>query len=101
MEITVRDWKRSDLSEIQRIWLDYCRNLPRSDMRLSPDSRDRIGEWFRDRFKQPSGIGFIAEADATLAGFLIGRIDEWDSVPPIIEPRRIGMIDAVYVHERL
>ena len=35
-----------------------------------------------------------------MAGFLIGRIDDWESIPPVIKPRRIGIIDAVYVSEQ-
>jgi GNAT superfamily N-acetyltransferase len=38
--------------------------------------------------------------DGTCVGFLIGRIDEWESTPPVLEPRKMGIIDAVYVEEQ-
>ena len=56
-------------------------------------------EWLTLRFMQSPRMGFIAEKDEIAAGFLIARIDDWESSPPIIEPRRIGVIDAVYVGE--
>jgi GNAT superfamily N-acetyltransferase len=99
MEISIREWKRDDLFKIQSKWLDYCRTAARSDMQLKPDVETAMAKWLMARFKQTSSIGYIAEEYATLAGFLIGRIDDWESVPPLIEPRRIGIIDAVYVVE--
>jgi len=101
MEISIREWKKDDLFKIQAQWLDYCRTAARSDMRLKPESEAAMAQWLTSLFKQSSSIGYIAEEDATLAGFLIGRIDDWESVPPVIEPRRIGIIDAVYVNEDL
>jgi len=99
MQISIREWEKKDLSKIQEAWLDYCRNAARSDMQLKPDFEKAMAQWLIDRFKQTSTIGFVAESDGTLAGFLIGRIDDWESVPPVIESRRIGIIDAVYVTE--
>jgi ribosomal protein S18 acetylase RimI-like enzyme len=99
MEISIREWDLKDLPKIQDAWLDYCRNAARSDMQLKPDFDKAMAQWLRGRFKQSSTIGFVAESGESLAGFLIGRIDDWESVPPVIEPRRIGIIDAVYVTE--
>jgi GNAT superfamily N-acetyltransferase len=99
MEINVRDWTRDDLPQIQTYWLDYCRSGNRSDMKLRPDADPAMKQWLADRFRELSSFGFVAEADTVVAGFLIGRVDDWDSVPPVIETRRIGMIDAVYVTE--
>ena len=56
-------------------------------------------EWLSIRFAQSPRMGFIAEKNEIAAGFLIGRVDDWDSSPPVIKPRRIGIIDAVYVGE--
>jgi ribosomal protein S18 acetylase RimI-like enzyme len=56
-------------------------------------------QWLNTRFRQVNGLGLVAETGGGIAGFLIGRIDDWESVPPVIEPRRIGIIDAVYVSE--
>ena len=99
MEIKIRQWNRDDLPHIQQAWLDYCRHAGRSDMRLRSDSEAIMKEWLRVRFKQPTSMGLVAEKEANIAGFLIGRIDDWESVPPVIESRRIGIIDAVYVTE--
>jgi len=99
MEISIREWEKKDLPKIQEVWLDYCRHAARSDMQLKPDSEQAMARWLLGRFKQTSTIGFVAESDGSLTGFLIGRIDDWESVPPVIESRRIGIIDAVYVIE--
>src|SRR5262244_2564683 len=99
MEINVRDWNREDLPQIQRAWLGYFKNVARSDMHLRPDAETTMKQWLNTRFRQVNGLGLVAETDRVIAGFLIGRIDDWESVPPVIEPRRIGIIDAVYVCE--
>jgi ribosomal protein S18 acetylase RimI-like enzyme len=99
MEINVRDWNREDLPQIQRAWLGYFKSVARSDMHLRPDAETAMKQWLNTRFRQVNGLGFAAETSGVIAGFLIGRIDDWESVPPVIEPRRIGIIDAVYVSE--
>src|SRR6476660_7889389 len=75
MEINIRDWNRQDLTQIQIAWLDYCQNVARSDMRLRPDAQSAMKQWLAFRFRQPHSLGFVAEADGNVAGFLIGRID--------------------------
>lgn len=99
MEITIREWNQADLLLIQRDWLDFYRNAARSDMKLRPRAEREMTEWLMSRYKQAASFGLIAERDGVMAGFLIGRVDEWESVPPIIEPRRLGIIDAVHVSE--
>jgi len=99
MEINIRKWAQADLPEIRSKWLDYCRTAARSDMRLKHNFEAAMAQWLTGRFKQSSSIGYVAEHDGTIAGFLIARVDDWDSVPPVIESRRIGIIDAVYVGE--
>jgi GNAT superfamily N-acetyltransferase len=99
MEISIREWQKKDLFKIQSKWLDYCRTAARSDMRLKPGFETAMAEWLTTRFKQSSSIGYVAETNRMFVGFLIGRVDDWESVPPVIEPRRIGIIDAVYVNE--
>jgi len=98
--MNIREWSREDLAQIQRAWLEYYQAAARADMRLRPDAGDAMKQWLIARFRQRESLGFVAEMDLQLAGFLIGRIDDWESVPPVIEPRRIGIIDAVYVDER-
>jgi GNAT superfamily N-acetyltransferase len=100
MEISIREWDRKDLFKIQSKWLDYCRTAARSDMRLKPDFESAMAEWLMVRFRQSSSIGYVAEILDAFAGFIIGRINDWESVPPVIERRRIGIIDAVYVTEQ-
>jgi GNAT superfamily N-acetyltransferase len=98
MEI-IRNWNREDLIKIQESWLQYCKDVARSDMQLRPNAEVTMKQWLTSRFRQPSIMGFVAESNGEFAGFLIGRIDDWESVPPVIEPRRIGIIDAVYVED--
>jgi GNAT superfamily N-acetyltransferase len=99
MEINIREWDRSDLTKIQYHWLDYCRTAARSDMKLKKGAEDAMTRWLTSRFRQSSSVGYVANSGETIAGFLIGRVDDWESVPPVIESRRIGIIDAVYVSE--
>ena len=97
MEMNIREWSRADLVEIRRAWLEFCRNAARSDMRLKREPELAMMDWLTSRFQQPATFGLIAETKNRIGGFLIGRVDEWESVPPVIEPRKIGIIDAVYV----
>jgi GNAT superfamily N-acetyltransferase len=99
MEINIREWDRQDLLKIQRAWLRYFKSVARSDMHLRPDAAAAMKEWLSARYRQKNSLGLVAEFNDMIAGFLIGRIDDWESVPPVIEIRRIGMIDAVYVAE--
>jgi len=99
MEMSIREWRRADLTQIKRAWIDYCRSVARSDMRFRTNAEAAMMEWLSVRFRQSPGMGFIAEQDESVAGFLIARVDDWESSPPVIEPRRIGIIDALYVSE--
>ena len=98
MEIAIRDWKVGDSEDILRAWLDFCRTAPRPDMRLKPDCERAMKKWLLSRFRESNSFGFVAEKNAAWAGFLIGRVDEWESTPPVLEPRKLGIIDAVYVN---
>ncbi len=100
MEINIRDWTRNDLSEILGLWLRVWPDAARSDMKLKADPKALMTNWLLSRFKEPSAFGFVAEEGPKFAGFLMGRIDRWESVPPVIEPRKLGIIDALYVDER-
>jgi len=100
MEITVREWGRDDLSQIQQAWLQHFQSVARSDMQVRPDADSGMKQWLAARFRQPNSVGLVAETNRIVAGFLIGRIDDWESIPPVIKPRRIGIIDAVYVSEQ-
>jgi ribosomal protein S18 acetylase RimI-like enzyme len=100
MEISIRIWKPTDSEKILALWLEFCRNAARSDMRLKPDSARLMRQWLLSRLREPASIGFVAEKDGSCVGFLIGRIDEFESTPPVLEPRRLGIIDAVYVDEQ-
>ena len=98
-EIDIREWQRGDLAKIQRDWLEFCRQATRSDIRLKPDCEIAMANWLAYRFKESEAFGFIAELDRKAVGFLIGRVGDWESVPPVVEPRKLGIIDAVYVNE--
>jgi GNAT superfamily N-acetyltransferase len=100
MEINIREWNAGDADRMSSSWLDYCRSAARSDMHLRPDSERVMRQWLLSRLREPESIGFVAEDEGSYAGFLIGRIAEWESTPPVLEPRRLGIIDAVYVDEK-
>jgi GNAT superfamily N-acetyltransferase len=99
MEINIRTWTFDDLSQIRQAWLLYCQTAARSDMQLRPDANSAMQRWLSGRFREPQSLGLVAEMSGKVAGFLIGRIDDWESVPPVLEIRRIGRIDAVYVSD--
>ena len=99
MKISIREWRRDDLPAIQSAWLDFCREGARSDMRLKPDAGPALMAWLISRFRENTTLGFIGETSNAWAGFLIGRVGQWESVPPVVEPRKLGIIDAVYVDE--
>src|SRR5262245_55773855 len=99
MEIYIREWKQGDLAELNRAWLDFCRGSLRADMRLVRDPEGAMMEWLNLRFQQPDTLGLIAESAERPAGFVIGRIGVCEATPPVIQPRKIGIIDALYVHE--
>jgi len=99
IKLNIRKWTRDDLSQIHEAWLAYCRTVARSDMRIRSDADSALLRWLTSRFRQPASLGFVADMDARVVGFLTARIDDWESVPPVIESRRIGIIDAVYVAE--
>ena len=92
--------KISDSEKVLFSWLEFCRNAARSDMHLKADSERIMRQWLQSRLREPSSIAFVAEKDGACVGFLIGRVDEWESSPPVLEPRRLGIIDAVYVDDQ-
>jgi len=97
MEINIRNWRRDDLSEIRRAWLLFCQNVARSDMTIRRDADSAMKRWLESRILEDDAFGLVADAGDVVAGFLVARINDWESSPPIIVPRRIGIIDAVYV----
>ena len=99
MEINVREWKRGDLPELNRAWLDFCRGSLRPDMQLVRDPEAAMMDWLSLRFEEPDTLGLIAEAGAEFAGFVIGRIAVCETIPPVTQPRKMGIIDALYVHK--
>ena len=66
---------------------------------LFPDAASRLNEWLQDRIRDPTSIAYIAECDDQMAGFLLGRIDHWESEPPILKPRPLALIEVVVVLE--
>ena len=97
MEIKIRYWRRDDLADIRRLWLLFCQNVVRSDMTIRRDADSAMKRWLESRFLDNDTFGLIADAGNGVAGFLVARINDWESSPPIINPRSIGIIDAVYV----
>ena len=84
------------MPEICVAWLAYCKSDPRPDMTVRRDADSALKQWLDSRFLEAGSFGLVAEYGG-FAGFLIGRICDWESVPPVVKPRRIGLIDALYV----
>ena len=64
-----------------------------------PNARSSLVDWIRDRERDRSNFGYVAESGDVLVGFLLGRIGVWDFEPPILRPRKLSRIDAVFVVE--
>ena len=97
MEIAIRDWQASDFKGIASLWLAaYGRDAP-ADAPLRHDADRVLTRWLSDRFRDRKSFGYVAERNGDFAGFALGRIGEWESNPPILKRRRVGLIDVVYV----
>jgi GNAT superfamily N-acetyltransferase len=101
MNINIREWRTDDLPKLASAWATFCRDQARSDMRLKPNAEQAMTRWLRLRFDDSNGFGYIAEQDSVWAGFLVGRIDIFESAPPVIEARNLGIIDAVYIPDEV
>ncbi len=99
MENAIRNWIETDLDAIVAAWLTALQDLARQDLELRQDPDRYLRGWLLERLKQPDAFGLVAETGCDLSGFLLGRIAIWESEPPILVPRSIGVIDVVYVAE--
>jgi GNAT superfamily N-acetyltransferase len=99
MHMEIRPWQRPDLAWMGSLWLEAYEDVRLAAMPLHPNAGERLGEWLRDRFRDRGGLGCVAEVEGQRAGFLVGRVGEWGTDPPILAPRRIGLIDVVFVVE--
>lgn len=96
MTITIREWSRTDLPQMCKDWLDFCSNVTRTDLRFTRDAENDLLQWLRSRFRDPASFGLIAQYQGNYAGFLLARVTAWESDPPIVGPRKLGIVDAVY-----
>jgi GNAT superfamily N-acetyltransferase len=99
MGIAIRDWQRSDFERIASLWLSAYARASLPDAPLRSDANRVLTEWLGDRFRDRRSLGYVGEREGEFAGFVLGRIGEWESDPPILKRRRIGLIDVVYVLE--
>ena len=99
MENAIRNWTESDIEPIVEAWIASLQDGVREDVKLRQNPDRSLRRWLLERLKQPEAFGLVAERGHDLAGFLMGRVTTWESEPPILIPRRIGIIDAVYVAE--
>jgi ribosomal protein S18 acetylase RimI-like enzyme len=67
---------------------------------LLADAGPRLHRWLEVRVRDRSAIGYVAERDSLIAGFLLGRMEQWESEPPILKARRLALIDMVVVVEK-
>ena len=99
MEIGIRDWQRQDFERIGSLWLRAYQQVAMPDAPLKRGADRALKEWLEDRFSDRQAVGYVAERENDFAGFLLGRIGEFESDPPILKRRRVGLIDVVYVVE--
>ena len=99
MEIAIRDWQPSDFERIGSLWLAAYERVALPDAPLRQDADRVLTQWLSDRFRDRKALGYVGERDGDFAGFVLGRIGEWESDPPILKRRRVGLIDVVYVLE--
>lgn len=98
MEITIRHGARADVPLIGSIWLEHYLKQPGTDRsRLHPGARVRVEQWVRDRVRNRASMAYVAEIDGAIAGFLLGRMGIWESVPPVLKPTRRAEIEALFV----
>ncbi len=104
MEIGVRDWQPSDFERISSLWLGAYARVALADAPVRDDAGRVLTRWLSDRFRDRQSLGYVGEREGDFAGFVLGRIGDWESDPPILKRRRVGLIDVVYVlesHRRL
>ena len=99
MRIAIRDWFRSDLANIGALWRKAYEEVRLPEMPLRRDAKSTLNDWLSDRLRDRAGFGYVAEVDDDFAGFLLGRVGDWESDPPILKVRRVGIIDVLYVAE--
>ena len=100
MENAIRKWTDSDVEPIVEAWIASLHDGGREDVKLRQNPDRALRRWLLERLKQPETFGLVAESEDDLAGFLMGRVTTWESEPPILAPRRIGVIEVVWVAER-
>ena len=98
-EPTIRRWSHRDARPIGALWFDAYMRAPERGGDLMPNARSSLVDWIRDRERDRSSFGYVAESGDVLVGFLLGRIGVWDFEPPILRPRKLARIDAVFVVE--
>ena len=99
MEIAIRDWEPSDFERIASLWVRAYERVALPDAPLRGDADRALTRWLSERFRDRKSMGYIGERGGAFAGFVLGRVGEWESDPPILKRRRVAMIDVVYVLE--
>lgn len=99
MEIDIRAMNLKDVEWIATVWLTAYRIVARPDMPLAADAAGKLRSWLVSRLGDPAALGYLADSALGPLGFLLGRVGVWESEPPILEARRVGIIDALYVAE--
>jgi GNAT superfamily N-acetyltransferase len=98
--IEIRRWSEGDIATIGDTWLG---EYPRAASGPSASYRDapkRMARWLRDLQRDRTAIGYVAEVDSAFAGFVVGRFTTWESEPPILRPRKVAVIHALWVESR-
>jgi ribosomal protein S18 acetylase RimI-like enzyme len=99
MDVVIGEGRREDVVPISELWLEALGGADLAGMELSVDAARRLQAWLVERLRDRSTLGLVAHVEGGFAGFLLGRVGEWDWVPPIVKPCRVGRIEVVCVAE--
>jgi GNAT superfamily N-acetyltransferase len=99
MKIAIRNWQLSDCPLIASYWLAEYKRVALPDAPLRQNAAAVLGNWLQDRIRDRRSLGYVADLDGDFAGFLLARVGEWESDPPILRTRRLALIDVLYVRE--
>lgn len=73
----VRPARRSDVSELVRLWLEFGTYYAKLDPdRFKAPSKSGLERWIADRLQRSSERWLVAEIDGQIAGYAVGSITE-------------------------
>jgi GNAT superfamily N-acetyltransferase len=97
--VKLREWQRQDLDQIAELWFELATHVNPMDgfYRISHDARKKYKNHLDRVFGDRNHVVFVANGDAGLIGFAMGRINK---SPSVVVPEKVGYIENVFVRER-